>query len=137
MVLGLLFQASQAIAQRNPYDAFEQFREPLLERATRSYRACVQRETSAAALRNCNRAEHRRQERQLRRAYRAALARLSESRRDSLQDQQREWLLDRNVRCRPGGVTPDVTGRSSYFVVGNECALLEVIRRTWWLQRYR
>lgn len=130
-------QATAAGAQRNPYDGFEQFHEPLYARATPAYRACVRGAGSAAERRNCTADEQRRQERRLEGAYRAALARVTGVRRQYVREEQRGWLAERSAVCRPPGVPANAEPRSSGFILGDECALREIIRRTWWLERFR
>lgn len=86
------------------------------------------------AIMSCLGLENDRQDVQLNRAYRLAMARLAPRRRAQLQQSERAWLRTRERTCDAQSGEDD--GTAAMMTLSN-CFLDETIRRRVWLEHFR
>lgn len=119
-----------------PYDRFHLTDAANDAMTTDNFLRCVRSEAavSVPGTRDCIAAEHRRRDRRLNIAYRAATRRLgSATARLRLRDLERRWLATRWDACRQRHGAYDGTDG---MIAMDFCALDEVNRRIAWLERY-
>ena len=84
-----------------------------------------------SAMQECADHEYRRQDGRLNETYKLKMAALPAPRQAILRGMQRQWILDRDRRCKVRG-----NGSMGRFNAV-DCMATETAKRTAWLQRYR
>jgi uncharacterized protein YecT (DUF1311 family) len=74
-------------------------------------------------------------------SYKRTMARLNTSTREKLRNEERDWIVTRYKECEEllEGVQYPAEGRAGieYKIEAKDCVLIEIKRRTLWIDRYK
>ena len=108
-------------------------------RYSQDYKQCLATGDAAngvtIAIMDCNGFENDRQDARLNQAYRMVMARLSSQKKAVLRASERNWIVQRDLRCRRKSAVEE--GGSLARIIYSDCFLEETIRRTIWLEFYK
>lgn len=108
-------------------------------RYSRDYDRCLKTGDAArgvtSAMMDCTGLENERQDARLNQAYKMVMTRLSPKAKGVLRTSQRNWIKQRDARCRSAAA--EMEGGSASGLIFSGCFLDETVKRTMWLERYK
>lgn len=108
-------------------------------RYSRDYDRCLKTGDAAkgvtSAMMDCMGSENERQDARLNQAYKMVMTRLSPKAKGVLRTSQRNWIKQRDARCRAAAA--EMEGGSASGLIFSSCFLDETVKRTMWLEKYK